>query len=74
MSSTFTYQGYDVVIDPDAEPPTMTINGQPVDFVEAAPGHFTAGHIPHATYATAEDLAKAIIDLVPHFLAPHEPS
>jgi hypothetical protein len=74
MSTQFSYRGYDVVIDLDANLPAMSINAQPVAFVEAASGHFSADYLPHATYRTADDLAKALIDLVPRFLAPRDPS
>ncbi|MCL4296358.1 MAG: hypothetical protein KJ077_11545 [Anaerolineae bacterium] len=76
-----TYKGFEIVIDkPAASAPAsgataagtpfagkLTIGPREIDVVEVAPGIFITSYLPHTSYKSVSDLAKAVIDHTEEF-------
>ena len=75
------YKGFEIIIDkPTTSTPTisataegipfagkLTIGPREIDVVEAAPGIFVTSYLPHTSYQSVSDLAKAVIDHTEEF-------
>jgi hypothetical protein len=76
-----TYKGFEIIIDKPTTPtiavtPTaqgipfsgkLTIGPREIDVTEAAPGIFITSYLPHNSYTSVSDLAKAVIDHTEEF-------
>jgi hypothetical protein len=75
------YKGFEIIIDkPTTSTPAisataegipfagkLTIGPREIDVVEAAPGIFVTSYLPHTSYQSLSDLAKAVIDHTEEF-------
>ncbi|MCQ3978371.1 MAG: hypothetical protein DPW09_33510 [Anaerolineae bacterium] len=71
-----TYKGFEIVIEKPTTPTPATgataagtpfagkliVGPREIDVVEAAPGIFITSYLPHTSYTSVSDLAKAVID------------
>lgn len=76
-----TYKGFEIVIEKPTTPTPasgataagtpfagkLTIGPREIDVVEAAPGIFITSYLPHTSYTSVADLAKAVIDHTEEF-------
>lgn len=76
-----SYKGFEIIIDRPAAPAiaatptaqgvpfagTLTIGPREIDVIEAAPGVFITSYLPHTSYQSVSDLAKAVIDHTEEF-------
>lgn len=76
-----TYKGFDIVIDDSkkssveasatatggAPAAKLTVGPREIDVVETAPGVFITSYLPHTSYKSVLDLAKAVIDHTEEF-------
>lgn len=76
-----TYKGFEITIDepPTSTPVSgataagtpfagkLTIGPREIDVVEAAPGIFITPYLPHTSYTSVSDLAKAVVDHTEEF-------
>jgi hypothetical protein len=75
------YKGFEIIIDkPTTATPAISATAQgipfagklmvgprEIDVIEAAPGVFITSYLPHTSYQSISDLAKAVIDHTEEF-------
>jgi hypothetical protein len=62
MAQTEVYKGKRIVFDSNAEPPTLTIDGKPIDVRETSHGRWLTPDLAHEKFASPLDIAKTLID------------
>lgn len=63
--SRMSYRGHPIVLGGSTGQPRITIDGEDIHVVEIAGGVYASGALPHASFSSLDDLARALIDHSP---------
>jgi len=62
MAQTQVYKGREVVINDDADPPTLLIDGKTVALRKTSQGLWFTPDLAHSNFASPLEIAKALVD------------
>jgi len=62
MVSTETYKGKTITLDPEANPPKLSIDGETMTVVKHSDNAWWTPRFAHQVFGTLDDLAKTMVD------------